>query len=87
MSYAVADKEPWSSALIDRLILLAALVAVAVPAAASEADLPLPLSCFGGEPFWSLTIRNAKTAHFKSDVEESDWTIKSIGHASQRSQD
>ena len=75
-------KDATEQHVIYRTLVLAAIVAV--PAAASEAGLPLPLACFGSEPFWSLTIRNAKTAHFKSDVEESDWTIKSIGHASQR---
>jgi uncharacterized membrane protein len=70
------------SRVIFRLLAGAALLAA--PAAASEADLPLPLNCSGSEPFWSLTIRDAKTAHFNSDVEETDWRIARIGHASQR---
>lgn len=58
-----------------------ALIAIAIAKGTQPAGLPLPLYCYGGEPFWSLTIRDAKTADFKSDLGEETWSVESIGNA------
>jgi len=70
--------------MTSKKLLTIALLPLAAPAVAAPVDpagLPLPLYCYGGEPFWSLTIRDTKTAEFKSDIEKTTWTIKSVGHA------
>lgn len=64
-----------------------ALIALAAPAAAAPIDLrglPLPLQCYGSEPFWSFMIKDTKSATFKSDLGEATWTIKSVGQAALR---
>ena len=63
------------------LFIAATLTTPALAADPGPAGLPLPLQCYGGEPFWSLTLRDAKTATFKSDVDDATWTIKTIGNA------
>lgn len=63
------------------LVLLAVSGAAAEP---SPAGLPLPLYCYGGEPFWSLTIHDAKSATFKNDLEQSVWKIERVNNAAQR---
>jgi uncharacterized membrane protein len=63
------------------IILFASALAAAAPSQPGPAGLPLPLNCYGGEPFWSLTLHDATRASFKSDIDDATWTIESIGNA------
>src|SRR5262245_8230457 len=67
---------------------IALLVSAAVAAAADSRDdtvgLPLPLYCYGGEPFWSLILHDAKRASFKSDIDSATWTIARVDTAALR---
>lgn len=68
-------------------MLAIGLLALATPAAGAAIDphgLPLPLQCYGSEPFWSLIVKDTKSATFKSDLGESKWTVKAVGNAALR---
>lgn len=66
--------------------LLGATPAFAAEPLADEtmSGLTVPLYCSGGEPFWGLTILDAKTAKFTWDNQPTTWKIRSVGHAMQR---
>jgi len=69
-----------------RSTLAAGALCLALPAVAVADDigLPLPLYCSGGEPFWGLTIKDAKTATFTWDNEPVNWKLRSINRAAGR---
>lgn len=68
------------------LIFAAAVAASAVQTSTppATANLPLPLNCSGGEPFWSLTLHDARRASFKSDINDAKWIIERIDTAALR---
>jgi uncharacterized membrane protein len=44
-------------------------------------NLPVPLACFGGEPFWSLQIRDASNVRYKDDLEHVALRITRVDNA------
>ena len=70
-----------------RVSLLSVLMlVVAAPAVADDAlsGLKLPMQCSGGEPFWGLTINDAKRATYTWDNRPTRWKVLGVGHAAQR---
>jgi len=69
-----------------RMLKVASLMCLAFPlvAAADAPDLAMPMYCSGSEPFWGLTIHDAKTATYVWDNQPMPWKVRSIGHASGR---
>ena len=69
-----------------RLPIAAGVLCLALPvvAVADEMGLPLPLYCSGGEPFWGLTINDAKTATFTWDNQPTTWKLRNINRAALR---
>src|SRR5262249_1789867 len=57
------------------------IAAAGVAQAAEDSGLATPLYCSGGEPFWGLTIHDAKTATFTWDNEPSTWKLRSVSRA------
>jgi uncharacterized membrane protein len=69
-----------------RLPIAAGALCLAMPfvAVADEMGLPIPLYCSGGEPFWGLTIDNAKSATFTWDNQPTTWKLRSVNRAALR---
>jgi uncharacterized membrane protein len=60
-----------------------ALFALGSPAV-GETDLSglrAPVKCFGGEPFWGLTIHDDKRATYTWDNEPKEWKVRDVTHA------
>jgi uncharacterized membrane protein len=68
------------------LPIAAGVLCLAIPfaAVADEMSLPIPLYCAGGEPFWGLTIDDAKTATFTWDNQPTKWKVRSVNRAAGR---
>lgn len=50
----------------------------------AEAEVPLPLVCFGTEPFWSLSFEaNGKAIYSDPENAETDYTTASVNRAGQ----
>ena len=65
---------------------LAFFTCTAGPAIAESeiSGLQLPMYCSGGEPFWGLTINDAKHATYVWDNQPTKWKVIDVGHAAQR---
>lgn len=66
------------------LALAMLALAPSADAAIDTRNLPLPLQCFGSEPFWSFVIHDARSATLKTDLGISKWKMKSVGQAALR---
>lgn len=66
------------------IAILVAAVSASVAPKIDTHGLPLPLVCYGTEPFWSLELPNASRASFKSDIESVTLRIAGIDNAVQR---
>ncbi len=64
---------------------MSAMAAIWLAAAAAPAiemkGLPVPLACYGTEPFWSLQIADASRAHFKDDLQETTLRVVQVENA------
>lgn len=66
-------------------VILSLTALLATPALADESlGLTFPLGCAGGEPFWGLTIKDAKNATYVWDNQPTAWTVKSVDRAAGR---
>jgi uncharacterized membrane protein len=69
---------------MNRLAKIASALILAALASASAAEekdmhnLPLPLYCSGGEPFWGLTIRDKDWAAYVWDNSQTMWQVESV---------
>lgn len=71
--------------LTRALAIVAPLLLASASAFAEETSpIDIPMACYGSEPFWSLTMPNRSTAHFKDDLGEHDFKIKGITNAMMR---
>lgn len=59
------------------------LAAAAAPVVDMK-SLPTPLACFGGEPFWSLQIRDASHVQYKDDLGEATFRVARVDNAMMR---
>ena len=46
--------------------------------------LPVPMACFGTEPFWGLAIEADGTAHYKDDLGEARFRVSRVDNAAGR---
>lgn len=70
-----------------KLAILALITFAGLCPATAETDmqgLPVPLDCYGSEPFWALTIRDNKTAAYNWDNQVTHWRIVEVQHAALR---
>jgi uncharacterized membrane protein len=56
-------------------------LAAAVAPVVDLKGLPVPLACFGSEPFWSLEIRDASHVNFKDDLGEATLRVARVENA------
>jgi uncharacterized membrane protein len=63
------------------MIIATIIVIAAATPAVDMKNLPVPLACFGGEPFWSLHIRDASNVRYKDDLEEVTLRITRVENA------
>jgi uncharacterized membrane protein len=62
-------------------VMAAIWLAAAVAPTLDMKGLPLPMACFGGEPFWSLEITDASTIHYKDDLGETKVRVARVDNA------
>lgn len=70
-----------------KLATLALITLAGLAPAGAQTDmqgLPVPLTCFGTEPFWGLTIRDSKTAAYNWDHQITHWHIERVDRAMMR---
>jgi len=65
-------------------VMAAIWLAAAVAPAVDMRSMPVPLACYGGEPFWSLEIRDASHVHYKDDLGEATLRVARVDNAMMR---